>query len=78
MSEFNIGLLLPSTSAITRPFGQTEIQRPLVSAEIPNIDGCPSPVPSHDRKRGYDWSVHQDAPKRPNVISRPMGFLWGV
>jgi len=74
MSALNLGLMLPTTASIIRPFGQTDIQRPMAGLEAPV-----TPPSSSDRKRKYDWSEHQDAPIRPNLIARPVfgaGILW--
>lgn len=65
-SMSGLGLMLPSTSpSIVRPFGPSEIQRPLANTSSPPV----SPMPSMKRK--YDWSVHQDAPMRPTLVVRP-------
>ena len=70
MSNLNLGFMLPSTASVMRPFGQIDIQRPMV--EVPPM----SPTPSAECKRKYDWSEHQDAPIRPNRIALPSGSLF--
>ena len=69
-----LALMLPSTasSSVIRPFGQTDIRRQM-AAEAP-----PSTPPA-GQKRKYDWSEHQDAPIRMNLVARPVfgaGNLW--
>ena len=72
MSELNIAVLLPSTSAVIRPFGQIDIQRPIMTDAVTPT----TPEPSVDCKRKYDWSEHQNAPIRQNKIARPFaGFI---
>ena len=70
MSEFNMALSLPSSTAVVRPFGLTEFQRPDTPMPV-------SPLPSSDKKRkmfaisDYDSNMHPNAPIRPNFIARP-------
>jgi hypothetical protein len=69
MSGFSTALSLPST-AVVRPFGSTELQRPDTPMPV-------SPLPSGNNKRkmfaisDYDPDVHVNAPIRPNYVSRP-------
>ncbi len=49
MSELNIAMLLPSTSAVIRPFGQIDIQRP--RAIMADVVTPTTPEPSVDCKR---------------------------
>ena len=60
-----LGLMLPSTSSVIRPFGPTDVRRPM-SPEEP----LPPSTPPAMRKRKYDFTEPQYAPIRVNMIAR--------